>query len=146
MYFRIDLAFEPVFGNIQIIIHLQAQPELRRILEIAGQPERGVSGNTPFAKHDFVYPARRDMERDGKFVLRQTHGRDEFVLQNLSGMYGRKFFCAHILSFVIIDYFHFESIIALPLETYSPLIVYPYRILSFPVTFHLFKTVRGRYP
>jgi hypothetical protein len=59
MYFRIDLAFKPFFGNIQIIIHLQAQPELRRILEIAGQPERGVSGNTPFAKRDLVYPARQ---------------------------------------------------------------------------------------
>jgi hypothetical protein len=46
---------------------------------------------------------------------------------------------------MIIRYLHIKGVVAFPGEAYSPTVIYPDAVLSFPTALELLKLVSGRY-
>jgi len=88
-HLTVDLFNELIFGHVQIIVHLQPEPELRRHVEVARQTQRRIRGNAPLALDDFVNPSRRHADVQGQAVLAKGHGFEKLVQEYLARVYGR---------------------------------------------------------
>jgi len=60
---------QDVLGNIEIIVHLKAQPETGRIPKVPCEPQRRIGRDTPPPMDDFVDSTWGDAETTSKFVL-----------------------------------------------------------------------------
>src|SRR6266511_3891952 len=77
-YFTIQPFSELIFGNIQIILGLQSEPELRRVSKETCQTQCCISSDSTLAKHDLVDAACIHADVNGKAVLAQVQGFDGF--------------------------------------------------------------------
>jgi hypothetical protein len=57
-----------VLGAVQIVLHLEAEPEIGRRTEIPREPKRRVCRDGVLAFHDFEDPVRRDMQIKRRLV------------------------------------------------------------------------------
>ncbi len=60
--FSLQARLQSVCGDIEVIIHLETQPQLRRRANVARQPKRGIHSHATLAQYDLVDPARRDAD------------------------------------------------------------------------------------
>lgn len=60
---------QDVLSNIEIIVHLKAQPETGRIPEVPCESQRRIGRDTPPPMDDFVDSTWGDAEITAKFVL-----------------------------------------------------------------------------
>src|SRR3990172_3188273 len=70
----------------QIIVGLQAHPELLRSAEMPRQPDCGVRRDATLAEDDLVDAARRHADRASKGVLAEIHRLEELLEQHFAGM------------------------------------------------------------
>lgn len=66
-----------IFGAIEFVTHLQVHPESRGRTEIAGQPHRSVGRDSALSVDDFIDTTGRNIDSDGKLVLRNSEAFDE---------------------------------------------------------------------
>jgi hypothetical protein len=64
-----------VLGTLQIVLHLEAKPEIGRRTEILREPKRRVRRDGALALHDFEDPVRRDTQINRKLVDAGAGGR-----------------------------------------------------------------------
>jgi hypothetical protein len=133
----LDLKIETVsyclLGDLQIVMGLKVKPKLRRHPKETPEPQRRVRRNGPLALNDFIDAPRRNAYVFGKPILGNTHGFQELLQQNLSGMNRGKVSFHGKFRSVIIGNFNIESISIPPAETDSPLVVYPDAVLANPI-------------
>lgn len=83
-----NLALQPVAQvvrrDVQVVINLQPEPELRGVAKETRQPQGSISRDAAFAEHNFVDPARVDANAQGKAVLVKAQRLQEFFLQNFA--------------------------------------------------------------
>src|SRR3954469_12311036 len=91
---------EPVLLNLQIVMRLQVQPELRRHLKIPAETQRSVRSDSSLAFDDLVDPTRRNSDVFGKTILRDAHRFEKFLFQNLTRRDVRQRFALHILMII----------------------------------------------
>jgi hypothetical protein len=92
VYFFVNLWSDGVLGYIEVIIHLETEPERCRVPEIGGQTQGCICCDASFAVNDLVYPARRNFEITPEFVLANVHWLEEFLIKNFTWMYCRYLF------------------------------------------------------
>jgi hypothetical protein len=59
-------------GELEVVVRLQVQPELRAVAEVEAEAERGVGADPAPAVDDLGDAVRRDTDRPGELVLRQA--------------------------------------------------------------------------
>lgn len=75
-------------GRRQVIGGLHVDPELRGGAERAGEQPRRVGGHAPLAVDDLVDALDRDAEVLGELGLRDAHGLEELLGEDLAGVGG----------------------------------------------------------
>ena len=85
-HLALDPASEQVLGQVQIVVSLQPEPELRRIPEELPQPQRGVRGDPPLLEYDLVDAPGGHTDIDRDTVLAKPHWEEELLAQHFSGM------------------------------------------------------------
>jgi len=68
--FPLDAGSEGILGYIQIVVHLQAQPETGRVSEVARQSHRRVGGDAALSMNNLIDSARRDTQIPAEPILR----------------------------------------------------------------------------
>lgn len=76
--FSVEAVTQAISCHIQVIVRLQAEPELCRGSEEARQALRGVGTHAPLAEHDRVDAARRYVNSNRQAVLGQPHRFEKF--------------------------------------------------------------------
>jgi hypothetical protein len=61
-----------------------------RQAKIAGEPQIGVGSDIPFAQHDLVDAARRDVNLTRQRILAKAHGFKELFEQDFAGVWVKK--------------------------------------------------------
>ncbi len=56
--------------DVKVVVRLQAQPRLRRGIEVASQAKRGLSGDAALAEHDLVVGALASLDHFQKGLHR----------------------------------------------------------------------------
>src|SRR5712692_1532481 len=72
-----------VLGTLQIVLYLEAEPEIARRTEILREPKRRVRRDGALAFHDFEDAVRRDMQIKRKLVDAGAGGRHEILEKNV---------------------------------------------------------------
>src|SRR5579862_5544717 len=73
-------------GTREIVRGLQIHPKLRRVPEVLRQQERRLGSDAALAAYHFIDPIEGNLERTRQGGLRQTAGKQEFLLQNRTWM------------------------------------------------------------
>ena len=60
MHFFVNSARQGVLCDVEIIVHLESEPEGSRILKIGGQAQGCIRSDASLAVNNLVYPARGD--------------------------------------------------------------------------------------
>src|ERR1700722_11480810 len=71
--------------HLQVVVGLQAHPELRAVAEVQAQPQRGVGGDAASVVDDLGDTIGRDADVFCELVLRQAMLGQELLLQHLAG-------------------------------------------------------------
>src|SRR6266850_5205551 len=122
---------------------LQIQPELFCRSEKARQTDRCIGADTAPFQNDIVDARRRDAESLRQFVNRHPNWRQELLSEDFAGMNSpvRSALSdnSHLSwpSMVVRD-LHFISVVALPNEADSVLVVDPNAVLPLPVATQFF--------
>jgi hypothetical protein len=66
-----------IFSHIEIIVHLQSQPELGGHVEIFRQAQSRIGRDSSLSVYDFVYPPCRNPDVKGQFILTEIHRLEE---------------------------------------------------------------------
>jgi hypothetical protein len=85
----IDLAQgfgEGIFGFGGVVVGLEADPETVGHCEESRQAKAGVGGDRALAGHDFTDAPLRDGNLLGEAILGNSHGFEEFLEENFTGM------------------------------------------------------------
>lgn len=125
---------------------LQVYPELRTGSEKESKPQSCVGSDGPLSLDYFVNPPSWNTDILGKPILAYSHWLQKILKEYFSRMYRFQFLIHVFSSLVVICYLHVMGIIFFPLETYPPLIIYPYAVLPFPVPIQLFEAITWRNP
>jgi hypothetical protein len=128
MDFPADPRCESVIGNIEIVVHLEPQPETGGVAEEPGQSQSGVGRDSALAMDDLVNPAWGNPKRSAKPVLADAQRREELFLQNLARMHRRNLL--HMSPLVIMYNLDVMCAAVAPHETDPPLIIDPYTVLT----------------
>ena len=85
---RRDLLIDPVtrfvLGRLDLVLHLQAQPEVDGVAEVTCQPHRRVGGDGAFAPDDLADSHGRDAKVFGEPILTDSHGVEELLAQDFA--------------------------------------------------------------
>ena len=130
MDFFVDLSREGVLGDVEVIVHLESEPERCRIPEVRCKAECRVCSDASLPVDNLVNPARRDPEVSAELVLTDVHWLQEFLIQDFTGMY--RWDLLHFFTSMVVDDFNVICVVILPSETDSPLSVDANTVLSFP--------------
>jgi hypothetical protein len=71
----------------QIVVHLQAKKEPFGQAKITREPQIGVGSDIPFAKHDLIDAARRNVNSARQRILAEAHRLKELFKQGFAGMW-----------------------------------------------------------
>jgi hypothetical protein len=142
---RFDLGnFRAVLGgNSQIIGRLQVHPEFRPGVEISAKAQGCVRRDRRFSASQSLDARSGNPACPSNGIGRKTEGREEFLLQNFSGM-NRRMRTNHYFSSlgsVAIDNFNLFGVTILPNEAEAPLIVDANAMLSGAVALKGFEAV-----
>lgn len=88
----LDLRFELIARNLQVIILMHAEPEFGRSAEIARESERRLARDTASALYDLRDPVGRNMQLFGELVHAHAEWLEKFFQQNLARMNRRQLF------------------------------------------------------
>ena len=132
MDFFMEPVREAILYHVEIIIHLETEPERCGISKIDGQAQCGICRYTSLPMDDFIDSARRDPEISAKLVLADSHWSKEFFVQNRSWVYWCYFF--HLFTSMVVHNFNTVCVSIFPLKTDSPPLINPNTVLSFPLT------------
>ena len=77
--FVVEAVAESIHLRIQVEIHLQTEPEIRRHLEILRQTQRSIRRDPPLLQHDLIDAARRHADIPGQTRLAQGQGLEKLV-------------------------------------------------------------------
>jgi len=91
--FTVKALAKGIFRDIKIVIHLQAQPELRGHLEIARQSQRRIGGDAASALDDFIDAPSWNAEGQRQLILTQLHGLQKLLQQDFAGVDRLQLFC-----------------------------------------------------
>ncbi len=78
--FLLDAGRQVVLGNVEIVVHLETQPETGRISEIPGESERRVCRDTASPVHDFVDSSRGDAQIIAKLILADAQRLEKLLI------------------------------------------------------------------
>ena len=78
--FLVDPRCERVVSNIEIVVHLETQPEAGGIAKEPGQPQSGVGRDRALAVNELVDPARGHPKPGAQPVLADAQGREKLFL------------------------------------------------------------------
>jgi len=92
MPLALDFGFELIACNLEIVILLHAEPELRRSAEITGQSKRGFARYAAPSFHDLCDAISGDMQLVSEPVHAHTEWPEEFFQQNFAWVNGRQVF------------------------------------------------------
>ena len=84
--FAIEAVAESVHLSVELVIHLQSEPELRRHLEVTGKAESRVRRESALTQHDLVDAPRRHTDVTREPILAEAHRAEELLEQNLPRM------------------------------------------------------------
>ena len=136
---RIDRLSDFFAGNLNVVIALQINPELRTVAEVTAQPDRGINGDAARTFHNFINASRRHMDFLRQPVLRYSVFFNKFC-QVFARVYWSYF--GHKFLLVIINYFNVVCVPFMPHKTNAPLNVDTNAVLSFSITRQQLKAVR----
>ena len=85
-HFLVEPGTETIFLEVQLIVHLESQPELRGHIEVASESKRGVCGHPTLAEDDLVYAPRRNTKIAGQPILAQLHRPEKLLQEDLAGV------------------------------------------------------------
>lgn len=122
------------FGDGDIVLALEVEPELGAVTEIAAEAEGRIGGNRAAGIEDIGNAAGWDAEIERQAVSAQA-SRLEFAPKQAAGMSNR----CHGLTFVIVGNFNFMGIALSKLETNPPAGVDCHGPLTFPIALKLMK-------
>jgi hypothetical protein len=77
---------ETILLNLEVVVGLKVQPELRRVTKILCQAERGVSRQGPLPEHDLVDTTARNTDVFGQTVLAEPKRLQELLKENFARM------------------------------------------------------------
>jgi hypothetical protein len=140
--FLLDAGSQDVLGNIEIVVHLKAQPETGRISEVPGEPERRIGSDTAPPVYDFVDSSRGNAQIIAKLILADAQRLEKLLIENLARMYWG--YLAHDSPLMVVDNLNVIDVSISPDETDSPLVVYPYDVLSLPLAGQCLESIPGR--
>jgi hypothetical protein len=87
VHFFVDLASEGILGNIEVIIHLESQPERSRVAEEGREAKSSICRYAALTVDYLVDSARGDTKLSSELVLADAHGLQEFLQQDFSRVY-----------------------------------------------------------
>lgn len=80
----VELRCDALALDFDVVAVLQVHPEPLARREVPSQPQGGIRGDAALAVHDLVDSPRRNVDRDGKVVLRNSDGLDVLLVENLA--------------------------------------------------------------
>ena len=140
--FLLDAGRQVVLGNVEIIVHLETQPETGRISEVPGESERGVGRDAAPPVHDFIDSTRGDAQIIAKLILADSQRLQKFLIEDFARVYWRD--PTHDSPLVVVDNLYVIGVSVSPDEADSPLVVYPYTVLSLPLAGQSFESIPRR--
>jgi hypothetical protein len=132
-YFLVNPGGELFFCYGKVVMRLEVHPALSVGAKKTCQPQRRICRYRALSRYDFPYAPLRHPDRLGKSVLGNAHGPQEVLVQYFARVH-RGHVSFHAASpLMVINYFNFIGITAIPSEANSPLVIDPDRPLTRPV-------------
>ena len=95
-----DLSRQPVSGSIllsgKVKVALQIEPELRGDAKATSETQRGVRRDAPVAMNNFLDAPGGDADILRQAVLRNAHGLEELLQEDLARVDGRYLSLVHV--------------------------------------------------
>lgn len=85
----IEPVSQPVLFHFQVVLALEAHPELRGVAKEAREQQRRFCRDGSLPVDDRVYPASVHADSLRQPILRDTQGTEEFLHKDFTGMNGR---------------------------------------------------------
>ncbi len=85
--FPFDFILQLASRDLQIIMSLQIDPELRRRIKCNRQPQSSISGNPSFLSNDRIDPVRGDSQLSSQSILAYTQWFHKLFQEYLTGVY-----------------------------------------------------------
>jgi len=126
----------------QIIVGLQAHPELLARAEISGQPNGCARSNGSLAQHDLVDPARRHANFARQTILADRVGLEKLLEQYFSGVDVGQLGHDVTSTSMVIDDLDFIGVATGPDETEPPLLVDADAVPARSPAFECFEPIR----
>src|SRR6185369_1647575 len=81
---RVELVGDLAAAGRELVVGLQAEEEALRQAEVAGETQVRIGGDGALAEHDLVDAAWGHMKRVGERGVRQAHGLQELLPEDLA--------------------------------------------------------------
>lgn len=78
--FLLDAGGQDVLGNIEIVVHLEPQPETGRSSEVSGESECRIGRDTASRVHDLVDSSRGNAQILAKLILADAQRLEKFLM------------------------------------------------------------------
>ena len=89
LIFLADCSKFGAFGNLQIVVPLQVQPQLCGGTEERSEPKGRISRDATFPMNDSTNLSRRQVHRQGEFIRANQVRSREILQQDIARMNGR---------------------------------------------------------
>ncbi len=143
-HLALDLVFQVILRDFQIIPGLQVEPELGGGAESTRQAQGGIGCDTAPALNDGIDAVWGNPQGTRQGVLADAQRLEELFQQNLTGMDGRNF-AGHVTPLVIVNNFNLVGVSVLPDKAQAIAVVDADAVLSFTVATQFLQTVAGGY-
>jgi hypothetical protein len=131
-------------GRFKIVIGLQIQPVLRRLVECATEQQGQLGGDRTRSLDDVRYAHGRNVDHPSEPGLRHAQV-FQYLGQELTGMDAGQSVFDHGISLVVINDFNIEGMVTFEPEAHAPLAVDAYAPLAPAITRKLFQLVGCRH-
>jgi hypothetical protein len=140
--FLFDTGGQVVLGNVEVVVHLEPQPETGRISEVPGESECGVGRDTASPVHDFVDSTWGNAQIIAKLILADAQRFEKLFIENFARMHWRDF--AHDSPLMVVNDLYVIGVSVSPDEADPPLVVYPYAVLPLPLAGQCLESIPRR--
>jgi len=141
----VDLRPHPPFGDPEIEVDLESEPQVGRDAKILGQSKRRVRSNGTLPVDDRADASRRDGDLASELVDADTQRFHEFFPQDLAGMDRiEQFLACHRHTSMVINNLDLIGITVSPDEANSPLVIDANAVLALAVASQCLKPVPRR--
>jgi hypothetical protein len=141
----IDLCANRAFGDSQVEVGLQPEPELGRDAKVFAQSERSVCGDSTLPIDDIADAPWWDSDIPGEPINANAHRLHKFFQKDLPWMNRLEPFLArHMSSLMVVNYLNVVSVTVSPEETDAPPVIDADAILTPAVAFKRFQAIAWR--